>query len=180
MKVIVGPKSIKVGDQLRWFYPSSEWEMAQGFTCTCGGESCKDQIDGAKNMSKRGALDGYFLNEHIKELLFAENFEAISSASSVESVCGSSCEDSEDGGLEIASRYGDEALIIAVEHLKITGGDDTLAVAVQNHEIHDDVSSGIGSNPDTVEYDDDEYHGGARVEKDRDSDDEEMETIDLE
>ena len=28
-------KDIKAGDELRFFYPATEWEMAQPFSCIC-------------------------------------------------------------------------------------------------------------------------------------------------
>lgn len=29
-------RDIQPGDELSFFYPSTEWEMAQGFECKCG------------------------------------------------------------------------------------------------------------------------------------------------
>lgn len=61
---------IKAGDELTFFYPSSEWSMSQPFECKCGaGEGiCKGTISGAKEMG-RERLKGYWLNPHIEELL---------------------------------------------------------------------------------------------------------------
>lgn len=61
---------IKAGDELTFFYPSSEWSMSQPFECKCGaGEGiCKGTIAGAKEMG-RERLKGYWLNPHIEELL---------------------------------------------------------------------------------------------------------------
>ncbi|TGZ78858.1 hypothetical protein EX30DRAFT_128711 [Ascodesmis nigricans] len=61
---------IVVGEELTFFYPSSEWNMSQPFECRCGaGEGiCKGTIAGAKDMG-RERLKGYWLNPHIEELL---------------------------------------------------------------------------------------------------------------
>ncbi|KAH0562455.1 hypothetical protein GP486_002858 [Trichoglossum hirsutum] len=63
-------RDLKVGDALTFFYPSSEWDMAQPFRCECGaGEGkCRVWIAGAGQMGRK-ALDGYWLNEHIEALL---------------------------------------------------------------------------------------------------------------
>ncbi|KAE8338309.1 hypothetical protein BDV24DRAFT_138446 [Aspergillus arachidicola] len=67
---VVDDRDLKVGDHLTFFYPSSEWDMDQPFQCNCGaGEGvCKGVIDGAKTMDRKD-LEGYWLNDHIKELL---------------------------------------------------------------------------------------------------------------
>ncbi|KAL7418468.1 hypothetical protein Q5752_006926 [Cryptotrichosporon argae] len=56
---------IKAGDDLTFFYPSTEWDMAQGFDCSCGATDCLGRIRGARYLSideleKRG-----YVNEHI-------------------------------------------------------------------------------------------------------------------
>jgi hypothetical protein len=56
------------GDELTFFYPSTEWEMAQPFECNCGKDTCKKWISGAKDMDS-AKLHGLFLNRHIHELL---------------------------------------------------------------------------------------------------------------
>lgn len=33
-----GSAGIKAGDDITFFYPSTEWEMAQPFDCACGAE----------------------------------------------------------------------------------------------------------------------------------------------
>ncbi|KAL4981556.1 hypothetical protein BDW68DRAFT_183372 [Aspergillus falconensis] len=69
---VVDDRPLKKGDPLTFFYPSSEWEMDQPFQCTCGaGEKCKGFIKGAKGMGRK-ALKGYWLNEHIEELVREE------------------------------------------------------------------------------------------------------------
>ncbi|KZM26916.1 uncharacterized protein EKO05_0010535 [Ascochyta rabiei] len=59
---------LKEGDELTFFYPSTEWSMAQPFECLCKTSECKKTIQGAKDM-RLTDLDEYWLSEHIKELL---------------------------------------------------------------------------------------------------------------
>ena len=65
---------LNVGDAMTFFYPSTEWEMAQPFDCTCGSKMCRGQISGAKDMPIHN-LEGYFLNHHIKEMLAEEKVQ---------------------------------------------------------------------------------------------------------
>lgn len=59
---------LKEGDELTFFYPSTEWHMAQPFDCLCGTPECKGRITGAKDM-EASLLRQYWLGEHIAELL---------------------------------------------------------------------------------------------------------------
>jgi hypothetical protein len=59
---------LQKGEDLTFFYPSTEWEMAQPFDCNCGAATCKKWIAGAKEMGME-KLQGLFLSTHIKELL---------------------------------------------------------------------------------------------------------------
>ncbi|KAL2127363.1 hypothetical protein VTI74DRAFT_10866 [Chaetomium olivicolor] len=68
MSVIVGPKGLKPGDELTFFYPSTEWHMAQPFDCLCGTPTCRGRIAGARDMTP-AQLEGLWLNAHIRELL---------------------------------------------------------------------------------------------------------------
>jgi hypothetical protein len=61
-------RDLAVGDPLTFWYPSTEWEMAQPFACTCGAEGCKRWISGARDM-EADVLGQYWLNGHIKEML---------------------------------------------------------------------------------------------------------------
>lgn len=61
-------EGLKEGDELTFFYPSSEWDMAQPFDCLCKQECCRGRITGAKDMSAE-VLAQYWLNQHIEELL---------------------------------------------------------------------------------------------------------------
>ncbi|EFX03864.1 hypothetical protein CMQ_792 [Grosmannia clavigera kw1407] len=66
--VWVGPKGLRPGDELTFFYPSTEWDMAQPFSCFCGTATCRGQISGARSM-RRDQLAGLWLNAHIWDLL---------------------------------------------------------------------------------------------------------------
>ncbi|KAH7347845.1 hypothetical protein B0T11DRAFT_333908 [Plectosphaerella cucumerina] len=66
-EIIVGPKGIKPGDELTFFYPSTEWSMAQPFDCFCNAPTCRGTISGARDMPP-AKLDGLWLNGHIREL----------------------------------------------------------------------------------------------------------------
>ncbi|QUC16473.1 uncharacterized protein UV8b_00714 [Ustilaginoidea virens] len=78
MNILVGPRGLQPGDELTFFYPSTEWHMAQPFTCLCGHASCRGTISGAKDMPPQ-QLQGVWLNEHIRELLDDEQRGAHSS-----------------------------------------------------------------------------------------------------
>lgn len=55
---------IEPGDELTFFYPSTEWKMAQGFACRCAKPGCLSLIQGASQMSKE-VLAGYRLSDFI-------------------------------------------------------------------------------------------------------------------
>ncbi|KAI7850956.1 hypothetical protein BDC45DRAFT_516834 [Circinella umbellata] len=61
-------KDIKTGDELTFFYPSTEWDMAQPFDCWCGASQCVKQVTGAKHLSTE-TLNNFVIVEHIKQLL---------------------------------------------------------------------------------------------------------------
>lgn len=59
---------LRAGEELTFFYPSTEWHMAQPFECRCGKSVCMGKITGARDMSEEN-LSNYWLNVHIEELL---------------------------------------------------------------------------------------------------------------
>jgi hypothetical protein len=65
-------KSITVGDEMCFFYPSTEWEMAQPFACHCGHHNCLHAISGAKALSPEN-LTKYKLTNFIKNQLKENN-----------------------------------------------------------------------------------------------------------
>ena len=61
-------KDIKPNDELSFFYPSTEFEMAQPFICYCGSKDCLQNIRGAK-YTDHSFLEKYRLTDFIKEQL---------------------------------------------------------------------------------------------------------------
>lgn len=45
-------KPLEPGEELRFFYPSTEWDMAQPFVCNCGSSECLQLINGAAHLSE--------------------------------------------------------------------------------------------------------------------------------
>ena len=60
-------RTIEAGDQLRYFYPSTEWEMAEPFECFCGAAACLRLIEGASRLSAE-VHERYELAPHIREM----------------------------------------------------------------------------------------------------------------
>ena len=65
---VIALKDIESGEELSFFYPSTEWEMAKPFDCSCKQKNCLQHIDGAKNLDKE-ILQSYRLTDFIKEKL---------------------------------------------------------------------------------------------------------------
>ncbi|KAL1924111.1 uncharacterized protein VTP21DRAFT_7146 [Calcarisporiella thermophila] len=63
-------KDIQAGEQLTFFYPSTEWDMDQPFQCWCKSAKCIGTVRGANSLPK-STLEQHFLNLHIKKLLDA-------------------------------------------------------------------------------------------------------------
>ena len=61
--------SIPKGSAVTFFYPSTEWDMAQPFKCLCGAKQCLGFIQGAKHVPRQ-VLRRYYLNQHIKQFLY--------------------------------------------------------------------------------------------------------------
>ncbi|KAK0651401.1 hypothetical protein B0T16DRAFT_321942 [Cercophora newfieldiana] len=74
MAITAGPNGVQVGEELTFFYPSTEWYMAQPFDCLCGKETCRGRISGARDMTSE-QLGNAHLNVHIRQLL-AEKYLA--------------------------------------------------------------------------------------------------------
>lgn len=55
----VGP-----GEELRFFYPSTEWQMAEPFDCDCGAPWCHGHISGAIDLSDE-VLSYYRLTPYV-------------------------------------------------------------------------------------------------------------------
>jgi hypothetical protein len=66
--LIISARDISIGDELTFFYPSTEWEMAVPFICACGSTNCIHVVAGARYLSP-AVLERYFLNQHIRRLI---------------------------------------------------------------------------------------------------------------
>jgi len=60
-------EAIEAGDELSFFYPSTEWEMAEPFDCHCGAAACVGVIAGAAPLAD-DVLARYQVNRHIGDL----------------------------------------------------------------------------------------------------------------
>ena len=65
---LVALKDIGVDEELTFFYPSTEWDMAQAFQCNCGNDNCLQTIQGAKYISA-DILKSYQLTDFINKML---------------------------------------------------------------------------------------------------------------
>ena len=66
-RLIIARQDIAVGEELTFFYPSTEWVMTEPFDCQCGSTECIGWIRGAKFLSPN-LLPRYFINFHILQL----------------------------------------------------------------------------------------------------------------
>ena len=57
--------ALQPGDEFTFFYPSTEWEMAQPFVCNCGNQNCIQLINGASHLSVQ-TLSKYKLTDFIR------------------------------------------------------------------------------------------------------------------
>lgn len=65
---IVALREIEEGDEMTFFYPSTEWDMAQPFSCACGTDRCLGEIKGAAHISP-DILASYKLTRFIQQQL---------------------------------------------------------------------------------------------------------------
>ncbi len=64
--VVIACRDIKAGDELTFFYPSTEWEMDAPFICLCGAANCIHVVAGARFLPL-STLETHYLNRHIRE-----------------------------------------------------------------------------------------------------------------
>jgi len=69
---IVALRPVRAGEELTFFYPSTEWRMASPFDCRCGHDACLGRITGAEALPAR-VLARYALNDHISKLAAERN-----------------------------------------------------------------------------------------------------------
>jgi hypothetical protein len=65
---VIALKEIQPGDELLFFYPSSEWDMTQPFDCFCGTARCLHRIKGAAHLTETEAQH-YRLTDFIQQQL---------------------------------------------------------------------------------------------------------------
>lgn len=65
---MVACRDIEKGDELYFFYPSTEWEMDAPFICLCGATNCIHVVAGARFLPL-STLEHHFLNPHIRDLM---------------------------------------------------------------------------------------------------------------
>ena len=65
--LFIAIKKVAAGDELRFFYPATEWEMAAPFVCNCGDTDCLQLINGAAHLSF-ATLSRYRLTAFIQNL----------------------------------------------------------------------------------------------------------------
>ena len=66
---VIAVRDIAAGEELNFFYPSTEWEMDRPFICLCGAPQCVRLVAGAKYLSV-DTLSRYFINQHVREMIF--------------------------------------------------------------------------------------------------------------
>lgn len=64
-------KDISEGVELTFFYPATEWDMAEQFDCLCQTKSCIHKIKGAKYLDKK-ILSNYKLTSFITQMLYSQ------------------------------------------------------------------------------------------------------------
>ncbi len=73
-RAVLALKPIAPGDELCFFYPSTEWTMTQPFPCWCGAAQCLGTVAGASSLHA-DTLARYDLNEHIRTLVASTRVE---------------------------------------------------------------------------------------------------------
>jgi hypothetical protein len=63
-------RAIAPGDEIMFFYPSTEWSMDRAFPCHCGSAECEGEVAGASQLNAR-SLARHRFNRHILDALGA-------------------------------------------------------------------------------------------------------------
>ncbi|NER20800.1 MAG: SET domain-containing protein [Symploca sp. SIO1C2] len=66
--IVTALRKIGIGEELTFFYPSTEWSMDRGFDCHCGSHNCLRIIQGAAHLPLN-VLKEYKLSQYIQEKL---------------------------------------------------------------------------------------------------------------
>ena len=65
---MIARRDIDKGEELTFFYPSTEWEMNAPFICLCGSPNCIHVVAGARFLPL-STLEHHYLNKHIRDLM---------------------------------------------------------------------------------------------------------------
>ena len=65
---MIARRDIEQGEELSFFYPSTEWEMDAPFICLCGSSNCIHVVAGARFLPL-STLENHYLNRHIREMM---------------------------------------------------------------------------------------------------------------
>jgi len=77
---VYAARDIAVSEELTFFYPSTEWHMAQPFVCGCGSKNCVRVVSGAKHLPL-DTLSKFYINAHILQLMFDQPIQLVSAPS---------------------------------------------------------------------------------------------------
>lgn len=66
--LMVARRDIEKGEELSFFYPSTEWEMQAPFICLCGSTNCIHVVAGARFLPL-STLEMHYLSTHIRETI---------------------------------------------------------------------------------------------------------------
>lgn len=58
-------RNLAAGEELTFFYPSTEWDMDRPFVCLCGSPGCVRLVAGARYLSVE-TLARYYINQHVR------------------------------------------------------------------------------------------------------------------
>lgn len=67
--VVTCLKKIEAGEEITFFYPSTEWSMASSFNCYCTSQECLGIIQGAAHLQPN-ILNKYKISDYIKQQLY--------------------------------------------------------------------------------------------------------------
>jgi hypothetical protein len=65
---MIARRDIAEGEELSFFYPSTDWEMDAPFICLCGASNCIHVVAGARFLPL-STLENHYLNRHIREMM---------------------------------------------------------------------------------------------------------------
>ncbi len=59
--------ALKLGEEITFFYPSTEWKMVRPFECLCSAPDCITHVAGSESLST-DLFARYHMNPHIRKL----------------------------------------------------------------------------------------------------------------